>query len=150
MLKKILALVKSARHCVLATTGPEGPHASLMAYAAPEDALAFWMATLTDTRKFRNLAADPRASLLIDGREQGVALTVAARLAPFISAEAERDARRELAARHPGLAEALAGQPTRMLRFLPLRFQFLASPEGPVEEILLEVEKNLDGSGRRV
>ena len=31
MLNKILALVKGARHCVLATTGPEGPHASLMA-----------------------------------------------------------------------------------------------------------------------
>ena len=95
MLKKIETLVQTCGHCVLATCGPgawerscqeggagsgkgpcedEGvepcaPHASLMSYCAATDCTEFWLATHTATRKFRNLSANPRASLLIDDRD---------------------------------------------------------------------------------
>jgi len=144
MLKKIVTLVKRARHCVLATAGPEGPHASLMAYAAPQDAAEFWLASLPDTRKFRNLAADPRASLLIDERDNGLALVVSVRLLPFDAGEAA--ARAALVARHPELAAFLGRQEVRMLRFAPVRFEFL---EGATDVFWAEPEKKLDGSGLR-
>lgn len=52
---------------VLATTGPEGPLCSLMAFATLRPGCLV-MATLPDTRKWRNIAADPRLSLLVDDR----------------------------------------------------------------------------------
>ncbi len=148
MLKKIAALVQSQRFCALATCGCDaggegGPHVSLMAYAAPADASAFWMASPPDTRKVRNLAASPQASLLVEDRARGLALTVTARCEPFATAAEEATARATLTARHPELAVFLAGRATLMLRFSPLRFQLLT---GPSKEICIEVEKILDGS----
>jgi len=146
MLKEIAALVQNQRFCALATCGCDAdgwPHVSLMAYAAPADASAFWMASPPDTRKVRNLDASPRASLLIEDQARGLALTVTARRELFATAVDEGAARAALTARHPELAAFLAGRATRMLRFSPVRFQLLT---GPSKEICIEVEKNLDGS----
>lgn len=152
MLKKIAALVQSQRFCALATCGNDAgpgdasggwPHVSLMAYAAPADASAFWMASPPDTRKVRNLAASPRAGLLVEDRERGLALTVTARCDPFATAAEEASARAALTARHPELAAFLDARATRMLRFSPVRFQLLT---GPSKEICIEVENFLDGS----
>jgi hypothetical protein len=136
MLNKIAELVHTQGHCVLATCGGEGatctPHASLMAYCAAADCTEFWLATPKDTKKFRNLAANPGASLLIDDRagggaegRPGLALTVAVRSAPFASAAAQERARAALLARHPGLAGFLAGEGMALLRLKTESFQLL-------------------------
>lgn len=133
MLNKITELVQTQGHCVLATCGGEGaacaPHASLMAYCAAPDCTEFWLATPKDTKKFRNLAANPRASLLIDDRaaggSPGQALTVAARSVPFASAATEGLARAALLARHPGLAGFLAGEGVVLLRLKTESLQLL-------------------------
>lgn len=148
MLRKIVALVQSAGHCVLATCGEGGPHASLMSFCAADDCREFWMATLADTRKHRNLAANPAASLLLDDRSLAgavrgptLALTVEARLAPFPSPEREAGARRALAARHHGLADFLALEGVALLRFEARRFQLLS---GLTDVFSVEAEKMLD------
>jgi len=155
MLKKIAALVQTQRHCVLATCGVEGggcaPHASLMAYCAASDCGEFWLATLTETRKWRNLAANPRASLLLDDRgagggEPGPALTVAAKAEPFASPADEAEARRRLLAKHPRLASFLALQAVAMLRLKAVSFQLLS---GPTDVFFIEAEKMLDARARR-
>jgi hypothetical protein len=154
MLKKIQALVQSRSHLALATAGPDArPHVSLMAYAAAPDASEFWLATLADTRKYRNLLANPRASLLIDdrGAAQGgpdggpsLALTVEAALLPFATV-ADRDvARGILLKKHAKLSGFLAGEGVELLRLASLRFQLLS---GLTEVFLLEAEKTLDASG---
>lgn len=154
MLKKIQALVQSRRHLALATAGPDGrPHVSLMAYAAAPDASEFWLATPLDTRKCRNLSANPRASLLIDDREDagqggapGLALTVEAELAPFAT-EPEREAAREMLLKmHPNLMKFMNIDGVVLLRLRTLRHQLLS---GLTEVFFVEVEKTLDGSGRR-
>ncbi|MBU1230685.1 MAG: pyridoxamine 5'-phosphate oxidase family protein [Proteobacteria bacterium] len=159
MLKKILALVHAQRHLVLATSAPDGrggrPHCSLMAYCpsggGQGDGLEFWVATLADTRKFVNLRANPRASLLIDDRAggqgdgPGLALTVEAELRPFGSAEAEAHARQALLARHPELAGFLALEGTVVLRLLALRSQLLS---GLTDVFIWTPQKSLDGQGR--
>ncbi|MDP3428486.1 MAG: pyridoxamine 5'-phosphate oxidase family protein, partial [Humidesulfovibrio sp.] len=115
MLKKIAELVQAQGHLVLATcscAGAQGqPHASLMSYCPSPDGREFWLATLADTRKYANLRANPRASLLLDDRgggracgPPGLALTVEAELAAFADAADEAEARRALLARHPELA----------------------------------------------
>lgn len=149
MLKKIKALVKSQAHLVLATGGEHGPHASLMAFAAAPDASEFWLATQADTRKYANLLADPRASLLLDdrggdrgGREgpgaPGQALTVTAELADFATPEAEHEARRALLARHPSMQEFMDLPGVVALRLVARRFQLLS---GLTEHVALDAEK---------
>jgi hypothetical protein len=153
MLKKIKALVKTQSHLVLATAGAQGgPHASLMAFAAAQDASEFWLATSTDTRKYANLQDDPRASLLLDDRSSaavddlgesrpGQALTVTAECEPFASAEAEETARRALVAWHPGIEDFLALPGVVLLRLVARRFQLQS---GLAEGVALDAEKRLD------
>lgn len=144
MLKKISALVKSQSHLVLATAGEAGPHASLMAFAAAPDASEFWLATLAGTRKYANLQADPRASLLLDDRGRGgtagagQALGVTAELAAFESPAAERAARRALLAGRPGFEEFLDLPGIVVLRLIARRFQLFS---GPTEFVAVDAEK---------
>jgi hypothetical protein len=103
-----------------------------MSYCPSPDGREFWLATLKDTRKYANLRANPRASLLIDdrgGRACGppsLALTVEAELAPFADGAAQAEARRELLARHPELAGFLASGGALLLRLRGLRYQLLS------------------------
>jgi len=154
MLNKIATLVQTRRHCVLATCGAEGsacaPHTSLMAFCVAPDCGEFWLVTMTDTRKFRNLAANPQASLLLDDRGEGggepsLALTIAARAVAFATAEAEAKARGALLAKHPQLASFLALEGVAMLRLKAVSFQLMS---GPTDVFSIEVEKMLDARAR--
>lgn len=69
MLRKMKNLLKEKDICVLATVSGNQPHCSLMAYVADEDGRQIYMATLRDTKKFKNLIQNPAVSLLIDTRE---------------------------------------------------------------------------------
>lgn len=170
MLKKITMIVQTQGHCVLATCGCDGqdgeqpgqptsqqtelvhaPHTSLMACCAAPDCREFWLATSTGTRKYRNLASNPRASLLLDDRagtdgQPGLALTVAARLAPFAIALDQDAARRALLARHPQLASFLARPETVVLRLVAVNFQLLS---GLSDVFSIEAEKMLDARTRK-
>lgn len=53
---------------VLATHEQGQPHTSLVGFVASEDLSMLFFATERSTRKFTNLQADPRVSLLIDTR----------------------------------------------------------------------------------
>ncbi|GAB6124457.1 hypothetical protein JCM14124_01630 [Humidesulfovibrio idahonensis] len=128
-----------------------GPHVSLMAYCAAPNAGEFWLATLKDTRKYRNLLTNPRASLLIDDRTRctgapSQALTVSAVLQPFANAQNRESARQKLLLKHPNMLEFLANDDVLLLRFVALRLQLLS---GLTEVFVHEVEKKLDGSGLR-
>ena len=76
-------MLARARLAVLATAGRRGPHASLVAVLPGPEAGTLVFATPRDTLKHRNLAADPRAAMLLSaGTERGrsPALTVAGRV----------------------------------------------------------------------
>jgi nitroimidazol reductase NimA-like FMN-containing flavoprotein (pyridoxamine 5'-phosphate oxidase superfamily) len=70
MIEKMKALVKQKDICVLATVSENRPHCSLMAYVADKDCREIYMVTSRQTKKFRNLSANPLVSLLIDTREE--------------------------------------------------------------------------------
>ena len=53
---------------VLATCAENQPHCSLMAYVPNEDCRTIYMLTQRDSRKFRNISANPRVSLMVDTR----------------------------------------------------------------------------------
>lgn len=134
----IRQLLADASLGVLATVGPEGPLTSLMAFAV-ESPSRLVMATLPDTRKWRNILADPRISLLVDDRETAVgrgsvrALTLAGRHEP--AAEAQRQAGLALLGRrHPHLAGLLA-RPEVALIGLDVASYLLLT--GPTEAVYL-------------
>ncbi|MFP5258761.1 MAG: pyridoxamine 5'-phosphate oxidase family protein [Acidobacteriota bacterium] len=119
---------------VMATSGPDGPLCSLMAFAAIDpDCLV--MATLPDSRKWRNILADPRLSLLVDNRDTAVsreairALTLSGRHEP--PSPAERQAGLAvLRQRHPHLEGLFATPDVACIRLRVASYLLLT---GPVE-----------------
>jgi len=128
----IRQLLANASLGVLATAGPEGPLTSLMAFAV-ESPSRLVMATLPDTRKWRNMLGDPRISLLIDDRETARdrgsvrALTLAGRHEP--GTEAQRQAGfHVLGRRHPHLAGLLARPEIALIRLQVASYLLLTGP----------------------
>lgn len=105
MREDIKALIQSRRHCVLATAYENQPYCSLMAYAASPDSIRIYMVTSRDSRKFRNLKENPRASLLIDSRdlEAAQALTIEGGFEEINTDAAKKEIRKLLLADHPQL-----------------------------------------------
>lgn len=130
------ALLRDASHGVLATSGPEGPHASLMGLAPAEPGPGLYLVTSRGTRKFRNLLADPRAALLLDDRaadprpEPGAvrALTVLGRVRVLEEGEAGIAAG-ALCARHAHLRGLAGARDAAFLLFTPETLQLLDGPE---------------------
>lgn len=70
MIETMKALIRETDLCVLATSGPDGPHTSLMACICSEDAVSLYLVTARHSQKFRNIALDNRVSVLMDTREK--------------------------------------------------------------------------------
>jgi putative heme iron utilization protein len=96
---------------VLGSQYQGAPYTSLVAFAATDAGRRLIFATARSTRKYRNLSADPRASMLIDNRDNAPAdfADAAAVTAVGRCVEPEGDARHELAElflrRHPQLSD---------------------------------------------
>jgi nitroimidazol reductase NimA-like FMN-containing flavoprotein (pyridoxamine 5'-phosphate oxidase superfamily) len=111
---RLRALFDSQRYAVLATEDRGQPLTSLMAFAVTDDLRHLVLLSDRNTRKFANLAANRRVSLLVDDRgnkttdtQESIAVTVLGR-----AFEADADNGDALAqlflARHPALADFAA------------------------------------------
>lgn len=115
MLETIKEIIRSNNLAVLATCAGKKPHCSLMAYVPSRDCLTIHMLTRKDSRKFRNISANPEVSLMVDtragnpgGRQSIKALTISGTCLPVPSSE--QDSLLDLLLRtHPQL-EILAEQ----------------------------------------
>ena len=113
MRNDIKNLIQENRICVMATVSEGQPHCSLMSYAVDADCREIYMATHKDTKKYRNLAANPSVSLLIDSRETGgesqtKALTVTGTFQGVIDEQRKALIQDALLKRHPDLKEFFA------------------------------------------
>jgi nitroimidazol reductase NimA-like FMN-containing flavoprotein (pyridoxamine 5'-phosphate oxidase superfamily) len=61
-------MLRTQRLAVLGTSGPEGPHCSLVAFAEADDLKTLLFATSRATGKYSHIMRDPRVSVLIDTR----------------------------------------------------------------------------------
>jgi len=64
----IRELFESQKLAVLATQNKGQPYANLIAFAASEDLKSLYFATARATRKYANIEADARVTVLIDNR----------------------------------------------------------------------------------
>ncbi len=108
----VKALVQKSRFCVLATAAGTRPYCSLMAYTADPDCRRIYMATLRSTRKFENLKANPKASLLIDsrGEENPLALTLEGCFEEIFENHEKARVQKMLLDKHPYMKQFLEHQ----------------------------------------
>jgi nitroimidazol reductase NimA-like FMN-containing flavoprotein (pyridoxamine 5'-phosphate oxidase superfamily) len=142
MVKVVNDLFSSQRLAVLSTQSVEEPYGSLVAFAASEDLRNLFFATARKTRKFANIMANPRVSLLMDNRlnrpsdfRDTVVVTVLGRAEE--PKESEKGKRLEFfLSRHPDLY-AFATSPDCALIQVRVRKYIIVSQFQEVAELLI-------------
>lgn len=124
----IAGLLAEQTVAVLATIRNGAPHASLVVFTAADDLRAIYFAAGRDTRKFADIAAEPRVSLLIDNRTDfpaalsgAAALTITGRAAEADTETGDR-IRALLMGRDPRLADFLADPGAAIIRVTAERY----------------------------
>jgi nitroimidazol reductase NimA-like FMN-containing flavoprotein (pyridoxamine 5'-phosphate oxidase superfamily) len=121
---RLAAIDRTRRHASLATAADGAPYLSLVAFALAPDAAAVLFATPRGSRKYRNLRANPRVSLLLDTRGErdrdyasAEAITLVGRARVLRTGSfAWREAGRALHDKHPALAAFLEATTTALVR----------------------------------
>jgi len=115
MLEEMKALAVEKNSCVLATIVDSKPYCSLMAYVTNNACTEIYMVTHRQTQKFKNLAANPAVSLMIDNRDTSPrtaarAMTVEGVFQKITDSTKEIEVRRKLLSAHPHL-DVFMGHP---------------------------------------
>lgn len=121
MLEKMKAIARSKNICVLATITDNKPYCSLMAYVTDQACTEIYMVTHRQTRKYKNLMANPAVSLMIDTRESSPrskarAMTVEGVFAKVKDAEKLKQIRGEILSVHPHLKPFMRHPDSEILR----------------------------------
>ncbi|NDV20259.1 pyridoxamine 5'-phosphate oxidase family protein [Pseudodesulfovibrio sp. JC047] len=69
-------IVKAKDLCVLSTSDGNIPHTSLMHYFADHAVMKFYFLSSRNSKKSKNLKKNPHVSLLIDRRDEDIALSI--------------------------------------------------------------------------
>ena len=114
----------------MATAAEGAPHCSLMSYAADNECREIYMATLKDTKKYRNLVTNPAVSLLIDTREldpkgKTRALTVTGVFQAIENDKRITEIRKTLLAKHPDLKDFFNNPDARIVVIKATSLQLL-------------------------
>ena len=148
MLEKMKTLLRDTDICVLATSGADGPHTSLMAYVCSEEGTEIYLVTSTNTLKYRNIASDPRVSLLVDTRDkaphkQVQALTVTGQAHAIADAVRKGAVCLQIQRRHPHL-QGLLDQPD--IAFIGVRIEAFQLLSGVHEAQYVRLENAAEGA----
>ena len=140
--KSLMELLTSQQVAVLATQQHGQPHLSLMAFMVAADGLDLWFATLRSTRKYANMAANPRVTLLVDNRcgqeadFQTVLVATATGEVEEVTGSERHRALQLYLAKHPSLTE-FVGSPDCALMRLRVEKYYLVSKFQEVQEFLV-------------
>ena len=137
--QQLLDFLRSQKLAVLCSVGPEGaPQAAVVGYAV-SDQLEIVFDTTADTRKARNIRADPRVALVIGGLAAGDERTVQYEGIADQPAGAELERARELYfAVYPDGRERLASWPGLIhVRVRPLWIRYSDFDRDPPEIVEL-------------
>lgn len=130
MRSDIQKMISENKVCVMATVSDGAPHCSLMSYATNNDCCEIYMATLKDTKKYRNLMANPSVSLLIDTRDAGPkgktrALTVTGVVQTIRDDQKLAEIRKTLLKKHPDLKDFFSSPDTQIVVIKATALQLL-------------------------
>jgi len=126
--KKVAELLNTQKLAVLATHNQGYPYASLIAFAASTDLTRILFTTPETTRKYANLMADPRVSLLIDSRTHqdadfhSAAAVTALGTASVVQNHSTGPLLKAYLARHPYLDTFVSAVTTRIIEVAIQRY----------------------------
>jgi uncharacterized pyridoxamine 5'-phosphate oxidase family protein len=131
VMEDIWKVLLNGKICVLATSGDDVPHTSLMAYVAAPDCRTIYLTTRRQTRKYRNLKENPEVSLLIDTRCEDMlenirALTVSGVAGEVTDAGVLTSIRRLFEKNRPGLADVFDATDSAFIAVSVRSFQLLS------------------------
>jgi nitroimidazol reductase NimA-like FMN-containing flavoprotein (pyridoxamine 5'-phosphate oxidase superfamily) len=139
----ITGLFASQRLAVLATQSEGQPYTSLVAFTTSEDLKQLFFATTRTTRKYANLRADSRVSMLVDNRSNeatdfrwAMAVTATGK-AEEIGGRERDEASKLYLAKHPHLEEFVSSPTCALLRISVDRY-YVASRFQKVIEVHVE------------
>lgn len=130
--QRLRELIDTQALAVVATSGDGRPYGSLVAFVATDDLKHLIFATSRSTRKFGNLAENPRVAIVVDNRSnrredfhEACAATATGPTEDLAGAERDRMQRLFLA-RHPHLAGFLASSNVALVRVSVEAYQFVS------------------------
>ncbi|WP_419785502.1 pyridoxamine 5'-phosphate oxidase family protein [Pseudodesulfovibrio sp.] len=115
-LHRIDSMILSKDICVLATSDGFKPHATLMYYFLDHAAMKFYFISLEGSQKIRNLAKCPHVSMVIDQREEGLALTIEGVYSPIRRKQTAEAIIKLFVLRHPQFKDFAENPDTRLIR----------------------------------
>ncbi|MFW5500452.1 MULTISPECIES: pyridoxamine 5'-phosphate oxidase family protein [unclassified Maridesulfovibrio] len=130
-------LIRKCNILVLATSGNDGIHTSLMAYASSADCSEIYMVSNRKSRKWQNLSQNAQVSLLIDDRDGKLsdrrheikALTVKGTYVPVTDKSEIKTIKSAIADTAPAIADAFSGPENSIIRIKADSFQLLRGPQ---------------------
>jgi len=151
-------LVRGQRWAALATTTPEGPSASMVAFVAEPDFTGFLLHLSRLAAHTRHLAADARASLVITEQDPGegdpqllARLTVTGRVRPIVRDTPEWEAAKaRYTARFPESEVRFGFGDFQLLRLVPESSRFVggfAQARSPRPDDLRAAARGTAGTG---
>lgn len=147
MLDKIKTLVKKKDMAVLATVSNGQPHCSLMAYLCNDTCTEIYMVTYRNTQKYKNLLKNPAVGVLIDTRDEDMALdrrnvkalTITGRYEEVKEMEKKAAIRQDMMKRHPHLRGILLDEDGEIIAIKIVSFLLL---DGPTDAYFERVTEN--------
>ena len=135
----VAALFRSQRLAVLATGGGGHPYTSLVAFSHSDDLKSLFFVTGRATRKYANLAKDPRVAMLVDNRNnetsdfrESRAVTATGRAEEVQRPEAAELVRAYLA-KNPHLEDFLSSPSCALIRIRVARYYLVQRFQNVVE-----------------
>lgn len=130
MIETIRAFLRGNSLCVLATCVENRPHCSLMAYVVDSQDVLY-LATLTTTRKYKNILQNPYVSVLVDNRNLSPqthprqALTVSGIGTPIGDTRIRSEWLDRIVDKHPRLQELAELPDVAVVAVRPTAFLFM-------------------------
>jgi len=137
--RRLRELLGTQPLAVVATSRDDCPYGSLVAFVVTDDLRHLVFATSRSTRKFGNLAENPRVAVVVDDRSndradfhRACAATVTGSAEDLTGTERER-LERLLLARHPDLADFVALSQVALVRVTVEAYRFVSRFQDVVE-----------------
>ncbi len=122
LVKNLKQLFSEQRYSVLATEKDGGPYGNLVAFAVTDDLKELIFVTSRKTRKFQNIASNPKIAILVDNRSNEMADLNTATAVTAIgfateASEAERDALQNFyVGKHSNLTEFVTAEDSAVIK----------------------------------
>lgn len=111
-------LITTEDYCVLATAGGNTPHASLMSFFADHATMKFYFLSRRTTKKNKNLKKNPHVSLLIDKRNEYLALSIEGVYSPIKKKQTSEAIKKLYLMKNPHMKEFANHPDTELIRIV--------------------------------